>query len=60
MKSPISGKKLNEIHLLAHEVGVKSLYYLRSESVIEADNVDNKSVRRQVSVGEECSVANKN
>ena len=56
MKSPISGKQLNEVHLLAHERGVKSLYYLRSESVIEADNVDNKSVRRQVSVGEECSV----
>ena len=45
MKSPISGKQLNEVHLLAHERGVKSLYYLRSESVIEADNVDNKSVR---------------
>ncbi|NQY80324.1 MAG: ribonucleoside-diphosphate reductase subunit alpha [Candidatus Caenarcaniphilales bacterium] len=56
MKSPISGRQLNEVHLLAHEAGVKSLYYLRSESVIEADNVDNKSVRRQVSVGEECSV----
>lgn len=56
MKSPISGRQLNEVHLLAHEVGVKSLYYLRSESVIEADNIDNKSVRRQVSVGEECSV----
>lgn len=56
MKSPISGRQLNEVHLLAHELGVKSLYYLRSESVIEADNVDNKSVRRQVSVGEECSV----
>jgi len=56
LKSPISGKQLNDIHVLAHELGVKSLYYLRSESVIEADSVDNTVVRRQVSVGEECSV----
>jgi|LakMenEpi03Aug12_release.lakeMendotaPanAssembly.Ray.scaffolds.fasta_scaffold00064_41 ribonucleoside-diphosphate reductase alpha chain len=56
LKSPISGKQLNDVHVLAHELGVKSLYYLRSESVIEADSVDNAAVRRQVSVGEECSV----
>ena len=56
LKSPISGKQLNGVHVLAHELGVKSLYYLRSESVIEADSVDNTAVRRQVSVGEECSV----
>lgn len=56
LKSPISGKQLNDIHILAHELGVKSLYYLRSESVIEADSVDNTAVRRQVNVGEECSV----
>lgn len=61
-KSPISGKALSEIHLKAHEIGVKSLYYLRSESVIAADNIDSTSVRRQVgatSAGndyEECSV----
>lgn len=55
-KSPISGKQLNDVHILAHELGVKSLYYLRSESVIEADSVDNTAVRRQVSVGEECTV----
>jgi len=55
-KSPVSGKQLNDVHMLAHELGVKSLYYLRSESVIEADSVDNTSVRRQVSIGEECSV----
>ena len=56
LKSPISGKQLNDVHVLAHELGVKSLYYLRSESVIEADSVDNTAVRRQVSIGEECSV----
>jgi ribonucleoside-diphosphate reductase alpha chain len=61
-KSPISGKVLSEIHLKAHELGVKSLYYLRSESVIEADSIDSTSVRRQVgntTTGtdyEECSV----
>ena len=56
LKSPISGKQLNDVHVLAHELGVKSLYYLRSESVIEADSVDNTAVRRQVSIGEECCV----
>lgn len=60
-RSPISGKALHEVHLKAHELGVKTLYYLRSESIIEADNVDSSAVRRQVGVsntnnGEECSV----
>jgi ribonucleoside-diphosphate reductase alpha chain len=57
-KSPISGKQLNEVHLKAHELGVKTLYYLRSESVIEADAVDSSSVRRQVAGNdyEECAV----
>jgi ribonucleoside-diphosphate reductase alpha chain len=65
LRSPISGKFLNELHLKAHEVGVKSMYYLRSESVIEADNIDSSSVRRQVNMNsvngggsnyEECAV----
>jgi ribonucleoside-diphosphate reductase alpha chain len=65
LRSPISGKFLNELHIKAHEVGVKSLYYLRSESVIEADNIDSSSVRRQVNMNsvnegggnyEECAV----
>ena len=58
MKSPISGKYLNELHLKAHELGVKTLYYLRSESVIEADSIDSSSVRRQVAGNdyEECAV----
>jgi ribonucleoside-diphosphate reductase alpha chain len=50
LRSPISGKFLNELHLKAHDVGVKSMYYLRSESVIEADNIDGSSVRRQVNM----------
>lgn len=53
-KSPISGKQLHEVHLKAHELGVKTLYYLRSESVIEADSIDSTSVRRQVA-DEECA-----
>lgn len=48
LRSPISGKYLSELHMKAHEVGVKSMYYLRSESVIEADKIDSSSVRRQV------------
>lgn len=61
-RSPISGKFLNEVHLKAHELGVKTLYYLRSESVIEADSVDSAYVRRQVGTAtnggnyEECTV----
>jgi ribonucleoside-diphosphate reductase alpha chain len=55
-RTPVSGKYLNEVHLLAHELGVKSLYYLRSESVINADSVDSKNVSRQVANYEECSV----
>lgn len=52
--APVSAKYLNEVHLLAHELGVKSLYYLRSESVIEADSVDRKSERKSMNF-EECS-----
>lgn len=55
LRSPISGKYLSELHIKAHEVGVKSMYYLRSESVIEADKIDSSSVRRQVG-----AVANNN
>lgn len=60
-RSPISGKWLNDVHIKAHEAGVKSLYYLRSESVIEADSVDSSGVRRQVGAAntsnyEECTV----
>lgn len=51
-KAPVSGKYLNEVHLLAHELGVKTLYYLRSESVIEADSVDRKSERRSIDFDE--------
>ncbi len=53
--APVSGKYLNEVHLMAHELGVKTLYYLRSESVIEADRVDGKTERRSIEM-DECSV----
>lgn len=56
--SPVSGKNLHEVHMTAHELGVKTLYYLRSEPVINADSVDSSAVNRQVKGNdyEECSV----
>ena len=30
-------KYIHQVHMMAHELGLKSLYYLRSESVIRAD-----------------------
>lgn len=35
--SPVEAKYLNNVHLLAHELGVKSLYYLRSSSLLKAN-----------------------
>ncbi len=36
---PISGKYLNDVHMLAWKRGMKSLYYLRSASAIEAGRI---------------------
>lgn len=33
--APVDAKYLNKIHLLAHELGCKSLYYLRSNSLLK-------------------------
>lgn len=38
--TPISGKYLHDVHLLAWKRGMKSLYYLRSSSPIEAARVE--------------------
>jgi ribonucleoside-diphosphate reductase alpha chain len=38
--TPISGKYLNDVHMLAWKRGMKSLYYLRSSSPIEATRVE--------------------
>ncbi|MEI7604253.1 MAG: ribonucleoside-diphosphate reductase subunit alpha [bacterium] len=38
--TPISGKYLNEAHFLAWKLGVKTLYYVRSSSAIQAENIE--------------------
>lgn len=38
--TPISGKYLHEVHMLAWELGLKSLYYTRSAAPIQADRID--------------------
>ncbi|MEI7512434.1 MAG: ribonucleoside-diphosphate reductase subunit alpha [Candidatus Uhrbacteria bacterium] len=53
--SPISGKYLHEVHILAWKLGIKSLYYLRSASPIQAETIDAQSVKRDVAT-EECAV----
>ncbi len=53
--TPISGKYLHEVHMLAWELGVKSLYYLRSAAPIHADNIAEESVKRDLA-NEECAV----
>jgi ribonucleoside-diphosphate reductase alpha chain len=53
--SPISGKYLHEVHMLAWKLGIKSLYYLRSASPIQAETIDAQSVKRDVAT-EECAV----
>lgn len=53
--TPISGKYLHEVHMLAWKLGVKSLYYLRSASPIQAESIDAQSIKRDVTT-EECAV----
>jgi ribonucleoside-diphosphate reductase alpha chain len=53
--TPVSGKYLHEVHMLAWKLGVKSLYYLRSSAPIHADSIDMKSLKRDVAT-EECAV----
>ncbi len=53
--TPISGKYLHEVHVLAWKLGVKSLYYLRSASPIQAESIDAQSIKRDVAT-EECAV----
>lgn len=53
--TPISGKYLHEVHMLAWELGVKSLYYLRSAAPIHADSIEEVSVKRDLA-NEECAV----
>ena len=53
--TPISGKYLHEVHLMAWELGVKTLYYLRSAAPIQADSINAVSVKRDLA-NEECAV----
>lgn len=50
--TPISGKYLNDVHTLAWKKGMKTLYYVRSSSLIQADNVNDS---RDLA-NEECAV----
>ena len=53
--TPISGKYLNDVHMLAWKTGVKTMYYLRSAAPIEADSISMKTAKRDVAT-EECAV----
>jgi ribonucleoside-diphosphate reductase alpha chain len=53
--TPVSGKYLNEVHMMAWKEGLKSLYYLRSSAPIEADHINVKSEKRDIA-NEECAV----
>ncbi|MCE9586199.1 ribonucleoside-diphosphate reductase subunit alpha [Candidatus Uhrbacteria bacterium] len=53
--TPISGKYLNEVHMLAWKLGMKSLYYVRSAAPIHAESIDVQSIKRDVAT-EECAV----
>lgn len=54
-ETPISGKYLDETHMLAWKLGVKSLYYVRSSAPIQATSIDMKVEKRNVAA-EECAV----
>ncbi len=60
--TPISGKYLHEVHMLAWELGVKSLYYTRSAAPIHADRIDRVdgmatvAIKQRDLANEECAV----
>ncbi len=53
--TPISGKYLHDVHMLAWKAGVKTMYYLRSAAPIEADSISIATYKRDVAT-EECAV----
>jgi len=53
--TPISGKYLHEVHFLAWQLGVKSLYYVRSAAPIHAETIEAQGIKRDVAT-EECAV----
>ncbi len=54
-QTPVSGKYMNEVHMMAWKLGLKSLYYLRSASPISADSIGIATEKRDVA-NEECAV----
>lgn len=54
-QTPVSGKYMHDVHLLAWKTGVKTLYYLRSSAPIEADKINMKQEKRNLDT-EECAV----
>ncbi len=54
-QTPISGKYLHDVHLLAWKLGMKSLYYLRSSAPIEATKITQETQKRDIAT-EECAV----
>lgn len=53
--TPISGKYMDEVHLLAWKRGVKTLYYMRSSAPIEATRINESTQTRDIE-NEECAV----
>ncbi len=54
-QTPVSGKYMNEVHMMAWKSGVKSLYYFRSSAPIHADSIGVATTKRDVA-NEECAV----
>lgn len=55
----LSAAYLNDVHFMAWELGVKSLYYCRSESVLKAANTSSQAKVQQIMdtiAGQECTV----
>lgn len=50
---------VNRVHLEAHRLGLKGLYYLRTESSSKAENIGNKVERNALIDAETCSIDNK-
>lgn len=53
--SGVSMKYLFDVHVGAWAAGVKSLYYLRSRSILKADSTERQAIRRRIET-EECAV----
>ena len=52
---PVKMSYLYDAHFKAWKEGCKSLYYLRSKSIIKADSVEREAVRKKIEI-EECAV----